>query len=63
MRLKELRNKKGVTQEQVAKAIGIPANNYARYERNERNPDYDTLKLLATYFETSVDYIIGYSEV
>ena len=57
MRLKELRIRKGVTQQEVAGAIGCSANNYARYERGEREPDNTTLKLLSKYFNASIDYI------
>ena len=57
-RLKELRNRKGVTQQEVAIAIGCSANNYARYEREEREPDNSILKLLSKYFCVSIDYIL-----
>ena len=58
MRLKELRLQKGVTQQEVARAIGCSANNYARYERGEREPDCATLKLLSKFFGVSIDYIL-----
>ena len=58
MRLKELRTQKGVTQKEVANAIGCSVNNYARYERGEREPDIETLKRLSKYFEATIDYII-----
>ena len=58
MRLKELRIKKGVTQQVVAEAIGCTANVYSRYEREEREPDCTTLKLLSKYFETTIDHIL-----
>ena len=58
MRLKELRIRKGVTQQVVASAIGCSANNYARYERGEREPDIDALCKLADYFNVTVDYIV-----
>ena len=50
MRLKELRMSKGLTQQDVANAIGCSANNYARYEREEREPDNATLKRLSKFF-------------
>ena len=59
MRLKELRIEKGVTQREVANAIGCSAVNYARYERGEREPDIFTLKLLSKYFKVSIDNIVG----
>jgi transcriptional regulator with XRE-family HTH domain len=58
MRLKELRMKKGVRQKEVAVAIGCSANNYARYERGEREPDITMLKLLSKYFGVSIDYML-----
>jgi transcriptional regulator with XRE-family HTH domain len=58
MRLKELRTCKGVTQKEVAEAIGCSANNYARYEREEREPDISTLKLISDYFGVGIDYIV-----
>ena len=58
MRLKELRLQKGVTQQEVAREIGCSANNYARYERGEREPDCVTLKQLSKFFGVSIDYIL-----
>lgn len=58
MRLKELRKEKGVTQQQVADTIGCTATTYARYEREEREPDNTTLKLLSKYFGVTIDYIL-----
>lgn len=58
MRLKELRHRKGVTQQEVANAIGCSPNNYARYEREEREPDICTLKMLSKYFNVSIDHIL-----
>lgn len=58
MRLRELRTARGLTQQEVATAIGCSANNYARYEREEREPDNATLKLLSKFFEVSIDYIL-----
>ena len=59
MRLKELRKNYGVTQKEVAKAIFCTPTVYSRYEREEREPDIVTLILLANYFKTTVDYLIG----
>ena len=59
MRLKELREEKGMTQRQLAVAIGCSPCNYARYERGVREPDISTLKLLSKCLETSIDDIVG----
>ncbi|MBZ2201887.1 MAG: helix-turn-helix transcriptional regulator [Lentilactobacillus hilgardii] len=59
-RLKQLRKeKKGLTQEMVAKQIGIAKTTYSAYEQGKRQPDYDTLNRLAKYFNASVDYLLG----
>ena len=58
MRLKELRQRKDVTQREVANAIGCSSQAYAKYERGEREPDLFTLKQLSKYFGVSIDYIL-----
>ena len=60
MKLRELREQKGVTQKEVAIAVGCTSNVYSRYERGEREPDISTLCSLADYFEVSTDALIGY---
>ena len=60
MKLRELREQKGVTQKEVATAIGCTATVYSRYERGEREPDISTLCSLADYFKVSTDALIGY---
>ena len=58
MRLKELRVEKGATQKEVADFIGCSSLVYSRYEREEREPDIDTLCRLAAFFGVTVDYIV-----
>lgn len=60
MKLRELREQKGVTQKEVATAVGCTPTVYSRYERGEREPDIATLCTLADYFEVSTDILIGY---
>ena len=60
MKLREFREQKGVTQKEVATAIGCTPTVYTRYERGEREPDLSTLCSLADYFEVSTDALIGY---
>ena len=60
MKLRELREQKGVTQKEVAIAIRCTPTVYSRYEREEREPDISTLCSLADYFEVSTDTLIGY---
>ena len=59
LRLKELRNNKGLSQAAIAERFGITQQAYANYERGTRQPDYDTLNKLADFFGVTVDYLLG----
>ena len=58
MRLKELRQNKGVTQKEVATKINCTIDCYSKYERGLRSPDIDRLKSLSKYFGVSIDYMV-----
>lgn len=58
-RLKELRLRRNISQEEVARNIGITRSAYSHYEINNRQPVYETLIKLAAYFGVSLDYIVG----
>lgn len=45
--LKEARLKKGLTQGELAEKSGIHPNTYARIERDEQEPGFETVKKLA----------------
>ena len=56
-RLKELRKKKGCTQQEVAEAIGVSTSTYGMYEAGERMPS-DKVKIkISAYFKKSVQSI------
>lgn len=61
--LKELRKLNGLTQQQVADRLGISRVNYTRYETGASNPDYETLLALANFFDVSLDYIFGRTNI
>lgn len=56
-RLAELRKSKGISQEQLAKDIGVSPSTIAMYEINERTPSLRMAKALADYFEVPIEYI------
>jgi len=58
-RLRQLRLKRSISQEEVAKHIGITRSAYSHYEINNRQPVYETLLKLASFYDVSLDYIIG----
>ena len=58
-RLKELRKKRGLTQQKVANYLHVNQKTYSRYERGEHEMTADTLDKLATFYDTTVDYLIN----
>jgi transcriptional regulator with XRE-family HTH domain len=58
-RLRVLRLRRKISQEEVARHIGITRSAYSHYEINNRQPVYETLIKLADFFDVSLDYIIG----
>jgi len=61
--LKLLRDKKGISQQKLADTIGSNQQSIHRYETGDYEPDIQTLTLLADYFEISIDYLVGRTEI
>ena len=59
LRLKELREKKRLSQMQLAMELNMNQNSISRYETGEREADYETLIQFADYFDGSLDYLLG----
>lgn len=59
MTLKELRKKKGASQEDAAKALGITLRTYQNYEYGQREPNIEMILKLSDYFNVSTDYLLG----
>lgn len=58
-RLRELRLLKGLSQKELGKALGVSNSTISMYERGEREPDFDTLDLIADFFNVDVAYLLG----
>ncbi len=58
MRLKELRQKRGISQIKLSMDLNMNQNTISRYETGERQADYKTLIKLADYFNVSIDYLL-----
>lgn len=57
-RLKELRNKKGITQISLQMQTGIEQSLISKFESGERVPPTETLMILADFYNVSIDYIL-----
>lgn len=58
-RLRDLREDKDLTQQEVADMLGCSQTTYSRYETGDLNVPVDILKKLAKFYKVSIDYIVG----
>lgn len=61
-RLSELRKQMKINQTELAKRLKIPRTTYIGYEKGYREPDHETLLIIAEFFDVSVDYLLGRSD-
>ena len=61
--LRALREDKDLSQKDMAELLKVHQTTYSDYERGNVNVPISALKQLAEYFGTSVDYIIGLTDV
>ncbi|MGO5081003.1 helix-turn-helix domain-containing protein [Oscillospiraceae bacterium LCP25S3_E4] len=57
-RLTSLRTEEGLKREELAKELNCSVSAIANYENGNRKPDFDTLILLADFFNTTTDYLL-----
>lgn len=60
--LRELRNKKGLTQEICANLLGHQTTVYQRWENEEREPKFKDAMEIAMFFNVSLDYLAGFTD-
>lgn len=59
--LKSLRLSQGLTQDELAKHLKISRSAIGMYEKGAREPDYETLEIIADFFNVDIDYLLGRS--
>ena len=57
--LRSLREKKGLTQDQLAERVMVTRQAVSRWENGETQPGTDTLKLLSGEFDVSINTLLG----
>lgn len=62
-RLKDLRESRRIYQREMAEMLGLSMRGYQSYETNTSEPKLETLVFLADYFNVSVDYLLGRTDV
>lgn len=61
--LRSLRNEQGVSQKELADALGTSQQSITQYENQKVEPDIYMLSRMADYFNTSIDYLVGRTEI
>ena len=61
LKLRELREDSQLYQRQLAEFLGCTQQTYSRYETGELNPSLTMLERLSEFYDTSVDYLIGFT--
>lgn len=62
-RMLSLRKERKLKQEELTELIGIPIRTYRRYEIGEREPTVSALWKIADFYNVSVDYLIGRTDI
>lgn len=57
--LKKLRLENDLTQQQLADKLGISRSAIGMYENGDREPDFETLEIIADFFNVKLDYLMG----
>jgi|SRR5690625_3833719 len=60
-RLKYLRINSNLTQRELAEIINVSTSTIGMYEKDAREPSFETLIKIASYFNVSIDYLLGYT--
>ncbi len=59
-KLRGLIEERNMTQKELATQLNIAPSTMGSYVQNTREPDFTTLKMLAQYFEVSIDYLLDH---
>lgn len=62
-RLTELRKETPFNQKDFANELGLEPSKYNKWENGKTVPDFETVITLAKYFNVTVDYLVGNSDV
>lgn len=61
--IRELRNKKNISQAELAKILDISPSMIAMIEQNNRKPNDDVKKKICNFFNVSMDYLMGVTSI
>ena len=62
-RVKEVREDKGYTQNDIAKILNTTQQQYSKYELGIQIIPLEKINTLANYYNTSIDYLVGRTDI
>lgn len=62
-RLRELRESKGLSQQALADFFHVTQQSVYKYEHGLAFPDIEIISQMADFFDTSIDYLVGSTDV
>jgi len=63
VRLIELREEKGLSQAQVAEAVGVRQQTISQYEKGITEPEIQMIKKLCDFFDVTAGYLLGFEDI
>ena len=63
LRIRDMREDSDLIQKQLADYLNVTQQTYSRYETGELSPSLTTMEKLAYFYDTSVDYLMGITNV
>ena len=60
LKIKEFREKKGLTQQELANLVGVDRVSIARYESENRSPNHEILLKLSLELDTTPNDLLGF---
>ncbi|MDE6625963.1 MAG: helix-turn-helix domain-containing protein [Lachnospiraceae bacterium] len=57
-RIQNLRKIKGISQEQLAEAIGVSRQAVSKWESEQSTPDLEKIVLMSDFFDVTTDYLL-----
>ncbi len=62
-RLRDLREDKDLTQDELVKILQMHKTTYTNYEQGKREPPFELIVKLAKLYDVSIDYIAGLTDI
>lgn len=62
-RLKDLRNGKKMTQDDLGSFLNVSGKTIGAWERGSRQPNLDMINKIANFFSVSTDYLLGQTDI